>query len=85
MRKLATYREDGGKFLVEVLSDVTTEENGQLYHRVHLHCVKTIREASHRLQIPVGREWVSSAIVGMEHIVGWSLTPLERNNENSIP
>lgn len=84
MRKLAIYREDGGKFLVEVLSDVTTEENGQFYHRVRLHCIKTIREASHRLQIPVGKEWVAFAIVGMEHIVGWSLTPLERQHEDSV-
>ena len=67
----AIYREAGGKFIVDVLSDTTKDG----VRAVHLRLVSVIRSAP-GFKDPE-EEWVSECHVGYELIVGWSLSVLQ--------
>lgn len=68
----AIYSEDGGSFLVDVLSD---ETEGDM-RRVTIRCIETIEPSAIFGDIPVGAKWEISSRVGFEAYVGWSLEPV---------
>jgi len=62
------YYEDGGRWLVEVISDDTQNE----MRTVKLKCLRTIR-SPRRINITVDHIWEVSARDGFESYVGWHL------------
>jgi len=64
------YREDGGEWEVEVLSDSTDAEG---MRRLKLRCVREITKCPLIRSLPPGEEWESAVKRGWESYVGWSL------------
>ena len=69
------YHEDGGRWLVAVLSDAPEQRDGAIFRVVRMCCLKTLRDSPwHPEGIPEGRIWTASARLG-EAYVGWYLRP----------
>lgn len=64
------YREDGGEWEVELLSDTT---NRQGMRTVRVRCVRELRPSPQCGSIAPGDEWDASAQRGYEAYVGWFL------------
>lgn len=69
----AIYREDGGEYLVEVLSDETApNDEGETFRTVGLRCLSTIRPSPLIGSITPGDEW--DAMYNVEYPgLCWSL------------
>ena len=65
------YREDGGKWRVQIHSDHTDAEG---MRRVNLECLAEVRPSPIFGSIKTGGRWESTVLSGNEGIVGWSLT-----------
>lgn len=73
MNELKIYSEEGCRCLVEVLSDTTTKNGeGNDMRAVHVRVVYVLEKGPWRKK-DIGEEWQSTAVVGFEHWVGWSL------------
>lgn len=69
--KKAVYREEGGKYLVEVLKD-EVESDG--FRRIEVRCVKVLRPSRIMGDIEPGETWQASVKNGVSSIMaGWDL------------
>lgn len=66
------YSEDGGEWVVELLSDTVDEEGLRC---VELECVRELRPSPIFGSIRIGGIWTASCKPGWEHAVGWELEP----------
>lgn len=81
--RFATYREDGGEFIVRVLWEGVWERDGGQFHAFRLRCVRQLRPSPRCGPIPEGDEWDAEERVGYEGQAGWTLT--DRTEENAGP
>ena len=69
------YHEEGGHWLVDVLSDTQKQKDGGTFRVVKLRCLKTLRKSPHHLEIPEGTVWEADARLGYEAYSVWHLLP----------
>lgn len=65
----AIYREDGGKWIVDVISDSKSGDK----RCVEFRCVEQVRPSPISGSIKPGEEHVVTCVDGFEAYVGWSL------------
>ncbi len=69
------YHEDGGRWLVTVLSDAPEQRDGAVFRVVRMRCLKTLRESLwHPKGIPEDLIFTVSGRSDASY-VGWYLTP----------
>jgi hypothetical protein len=72
--KRALYREAGGRFMVDVLSDDEVFRDGTKWNVVRVRLVSVIRHAAVGPRVlPVGKEWTAEARDGCHAFAGWSV------------
>jgi hypothetical protein len=72
------YRECGGIWLVNVLSDSTSQLKQGLMRTVVLQCIETIRMPINVPNIEDNHTWKVEAVQGYEAYVGWHLSPANK-------
>lgn len=76
MRRRAIYREDGGEFLVDVVSDQEIDTDDGLFRRVKLRCIETAKPSPFFGSLDPGEEFEVSVRRGYESSAGWTLNEL---------
>jgi hypothetical protein len=69
------YRECGGMWLVNIISDSTSQVKNGIMRTVTLSCIKTIRAPIGISNIEDNSIWKAESLQGYELYAGWYLSP----------